>query len=98
LNDGESAELTPWFVALERGKSANASAVEPKVVLEVAFDIIQPSGLHESGFALRFPRIVRLRDDKPASEIDTIERVEEIYRAMLAREGIPRSSLRRDPS
>ena len=66
-------------------------AVEPEIVLEIAFDIIQPSSLHESGFALRFPRIVRIRDDKPAAEIDTIARVEEIYREMLAREGLPSS-------
>jgi len=56
---------------------------------EAAFDLIQPSTLHQGGFALRFPRIVRLRDDKPAAEIDTIARVEEIYREMLAREGMP---------
>ena len=52
----------------------------------MAFDVIQESDLHESGFSLRFPRIVRVRDDKPPEEIDTIERVREIYRAMLARE------------
>jgi DNA ligase-1 len=89
LTDAEIAELTPWFLAHERGKRGHAIAVEPKIVLEVAFDIIQPSDLHESGFALRFPRIVRIRDDKPAAEIDTLARVEEIYRAMLAREGLP---------
>lgn len=88
LTDAEIAQLTPWFLAHERGKRGHAIAVEPEIVLEVAFDIIQPSSLHESGFALRFPRIVRLRDDKPAAEIDTIDRVEEIYREMLAREGI----------
>ena len=89
LTDAEIAELTPWFLAHQRGKRGHAIAVEPEIVLEVAFDIIQPSGLHESGFALRFPRIVRLRDDKPTGEIDTVARVEEIYREMLAREGLP---------
>jgi DNA ligase-1 len=64
--------------------------VQPEIVLEVAFDILQPSDLHESGFSMRFPRIVRLRDDKPAAEIDTIDRVEEVYREMLAREGVGR--------
>ncbi len=88
LTDAEIAELTPWFLAHERGKRGHAIAVEPRIVLEVAFDIIQPSTLHESGFALRFPRIVRLRNDKPAEEIDGIARVEEIYREMLAREGL----------
>jgi DNA ligase-1 len=45
------------------------------VVLEVTFDIIQPSARHKAGYALRFPRIVRVRDDKPVSEIDTLARV-----------------------
>jgi DNA ligase-1 len=44
-------------------------------VLEVAFDIVQPSARHKSGYALRFPRIVRIRDDKPVDEIDTLETV-----------------------
>ncbi len=88
LTDAEIAELTPWFLAHQRGKRGHVIAVEPKIVLEVAFDIIQPSTLHESGFALRFPRIVRLRDDKPAEEIDGIAQVEEIYQEMLAREGL----------
>ncbi len=95
LTDAEIAELTPWFLehrlpAASRRKKARAGEipVQPTIVLEVAFDIIQRSDLHESGFALRFPRIVRIRDDKPPSEIDTIERVRELYAEMLAREGL----------
>ncbi|MEO8874516.1 MAG: ATP-dependent DNA ligase, partial [Polyangiaceae bacterium] len=53
--------------------------VEPTVVLEIAFNNVMVSDRHESGFSLRFPRIVRIRTDKPASEIDTVERVREIY-------------------
>lgn len=93
LTDVEIAELTPWFLEHrlpdgERRAKARAweIPVEPKVVIEVAFDVIQESDLHESGFSLRFPRIARVRDDKPPEEIDTIERVREIYREMLARE------------
>ncbi len=52
--------------------------VEPHIVIEVAFDRVQPSSRHKSGFALRFPRIVRLRDDKPASEIDTLDTVRQL--------------------
>jgi DNA ligase-1 len=48
------------------------------VVLEVTFDAVQPSARHPSGYALRFPRIVRLRDDKPVAEIDTLARVREL--------------------
>jgi DNA ligase 1 len=93
LTDAEIAELTPWFLAhrlpsnhrREKGRAWEIP-VEPKIVLEVAFDVIQESELHESGFSLRFPRIVRIRDDKPPEEIDTLARVREIYREMLARE------------
>jgi DNA ligase-1 len=93
LTDAEIATLTPWFLEhrlppehrREKARSYEIP-VQPKVVLEVAFDVIARSDLHESGFALRFPRIVRIRDDKPPEEIDTLERVGEIYREMLARE------------
>jgi DNA ligase-1 len=49
--------------------------VRPEVVLEVTFDVVQRSARHKAGYALRFPRIVRLRDDKPASEVDTLAAV-----------------------
>jgi len=58
--------------------------VEPKVVLEVAFNNIMQSDRHESGYALRFPRIVRLRLDKSAEEADTVERAREIYERQSA--------------
>jgi ATP-dependent DNA ligase len=98
LTDAEIAQLTPWFLAhvLRQAQDdkvrrhGHAMSVEPQIVLEVAFDIIQKSTLHESGYALRFPRIVRIRDDKPPEEIDTIDRVEEIYRQMLEREQVER--------
>jgi len=87
LTDVEIATLTPWFLEHRiDGRYGHAFAVEPKIVLEVAFDIVQKSTLHQSGYALRFPRIVRIRDDKPPSEIDTLARVDEIYEEMLARE------------
>jgi DNA ligase-1 len=44
-------------------------------VFEVTFDRVQPSARHKSGFALRFPRILRIRGDKPVGEIDTLEAV-----------------------
>ncbi|HEY3676864.1 MAG TPA: ATP-dependent DNA ligase, partial [Candidatus Tumulicola sp.] len=95
LTDAEIAELTPWFLEhrlpreAQRAKArASEIPVEPQIVLEVAFDVIQVSELHESGFSLRFPRIVRIRDDKPAAEIDTLDRVREIYEEQLRREKI----------
>jgi|HubBroStandDraft_5_1064220.scaffolds.fasta_scaffold00001_68 DNA ligase-1 len=93
LTDAEIAQLTPWFLAhrlpMERQREkarAHEIPVEPKIVIEVAFDIVQESDLHESGYSLRFPRIVRIRNDKPPEEIDTLDRVREIYREMLERE------------
>ncbi|MDQ2663212.1 MAG: ATP-dependent DNA ligase, partial [Candidatus Eremiobacteraeota bacterium] len=92
LTDREIADLTVWFLAHKTGGvlagNSRAMRVEPSIVLDVAFDVIQKSALHQSGFALRFPRIVLIRDDKPATEIDSIERVEELYKSMLQREGL----------
>jgi len=89
LTDAEIAELTQWFLAHRTGAPAgHAMAVEPRIVIEIAFDIIQKSTLHASGYALRFPRIARLRPDKAASDVDTLDDVECIYREMLAREGV----------
>ncbi len=77
LTDAELTELTAWFEAhtLQTFAHGKVRVVQPEVVVEVAFDRIQPSPRHKSGFAMRFPRIVRLRPDKPVSEIDTLESV-----------------------
>jgi DNA ligase-1 len=75
LTDAEIADLTAWFEAHTIKDYGRARLVEPQIVLEVAFDIVQPSARHKSGYALRFPRIVRIRDDKPVTEIDTLEAV-----------------------
>jgi len=89
LTDAEIAELTAWFLEHRTGMlGSHAFAVVPQIVIEVAFDVIQKSGLHSSGYALRFPRIARLRSDKPASQIDTLAEVERVYREMLEREGV----------
>jgi DNA ligase-1 len=53
--------------------------VKPEIVLEIAFDSIQKSDRHDSGFALRFPRIKNIRDDKTVADIDTLEKVKQIY-------------------
>jgi DNA ligase-1 len=79
LTDAEIATMTERFKAIALENLGWGYAVKPEVVLEVAFDSIQHSNRHASGFALRFPRIVRIRDDKPVEEIDTLKRVEELY-------------------
>ncbi len=91
LTDAEIAEMTQWFLAHRIGSGERRTiVVEPSIVVEIAFDIIQKSDLHASGFALRFPRIARLRPDKPAGEADTMADVERIYAEMLEREGVAR--------
>jgi DNA ligase-1 len=75
LTDAELAEMTEWFKAHTLRDFVAGRVVEPQIVIEVAFDIVQPSPRHKSGYALRFPRIVRLRPDKPVSEINTLDDV-----------------------
>ena len=79
LTDAEIAEYTEKFLAMTVQDQGYRRMVRPEVVLEVAFDSIQHSGRHLSGYALRFPRIVRIREDKPVDEIDTLARVAELY-------------------
>jgi DNA ligase-1 len=79
LTDAELAEWTRWFEAHTLERHGRYRVVEPTVVVEVAFDVLMRSSRHRSGFALRFPRIVRIRDDKPAAEIDTLATVEALF-------------------
>jgi len=79
LTDAEIAEMTKWFLEHTLEDEGFRRIVEPKIVLEVAFNNMMQSDRHESGYALRFPRIVRIRTDKSAAEADTIERAREIY-------------------
>lgn len=78
LTDKEIAEMTEHFLASTIRDLGRVRMVRPDTVIEVAFDQIQRSDRHDSGFAMRFPRIVRLRPDKPAAEIDTLETVRAI--------------------
>jgi DNA ligase 1 len=79
LTDVEIAEMTRWFLDHTIEDQGFRRIVEPKIVLEVAFNNMMRSDRHNSGYALRFPRIVRLRPDKSAEDADTIERVREIF-------------------
>jgi ATP-dependent DNA ligase len=82
LTDEEIRMLGARFRKITVARYGPVRAVAPEVVLEVAFDTIQKSARHKSGFALRFPRIVRIREDKRPDEADTVERVEEIWRGI----------------
>ena len=79
LTDVEIAELTKWFMEHTLADHGMSRIVEPTLVLEVAFNNMMKSDRHESGFALRFPRILRIRADKSAQDADTLERAREIF-------------------
>ena len=77
LTDLETQELSDWCKAhtLQEFAHGKVRTVEPLRVLEITFDRVQASSRHKSGYALRFPRILRLRPDKPAGEVDILETV-----------------------
>jgi DNA ligase-1 len=83
LTDREIAEMSAWMMEHTLEDQGYFRTVEPLMVLEVAFNNIMRSGRHASGFAMRFPRILRIRTDKPVEEIDTVARVEEIYQSQV---------------
>jgi len=79
LTDKEIDEMMVRIKGLTVGEVGFRMSVRPEIVLEVAFDSIQRSERHDSGYALRFPRIKAIRDDKRVTDIDTLDRVKEIY-------------------
>jgi DNA ligase-1 len=82
LTDAEIADMTRWFEAHTVRRFGRFRQVEPTVVVEVAFDVIMRSSRHQSGFALRFPRIVRIRTDKGPAGIDTLQTIERLHREL----------------
>jgi len=83
LTDAELAELTEWFKnhTVQEFGHGRVRMVEPTIVIEVTFDRVQPSKRHKSGYALRFPRILRLRPDKTTADIDTLGTVRRLVEA-----------------
>jgi len=83
LTDQELTELTEWFKehTLQEFGHGRVRIVEPRIVIEVTFDRVQASKRHKSGYALRFPRILRLRPDKNTTDIDTLETVRRLVEA-----------------
>lgn len=86
LTDRELTELTEWFKnhTVQQYAHGRVRIVEPTIVIEVTFDRVQPSKRHESGYALRFPRILRLRPDKAPADIDTLETVRRLVEGVNA--------------
>jgi DNA ligase-1 len=83
LTDAELTEMTEWFNrnTIKEFAHGRVRLVKPEVVIEVTFDRVQESKRHKSGYALRFPRILRLRPDKKSNEIDTLETVQKLVAA-----------------
>ena len=82
LTDAEIAEMTALLLDITIADHGHYRTVEPRIVLEIAFDAVQFSARHKSGFALRFPRIARWRHDKSPADIDTLSRVRDLATAI----------------
>jgi DNA ligase 1 len=80
LTDLEIARLSRHFLGRALRQYGRYLEVEPDTVLEIAFDALQKSGRHSSGLAMRFPRILRIRTDKSAAEIDTLGQARKLVR------------------
>jgi DNA ligase-1 len=85
LTDEEIRGMTARLEASRLGEEQHGYVrVRPEIVLEVAFDGLQKSTRHSSGFALRFPRIAHIRDDKKPEDADTLDAVRALWEAQLA--------------
>jgi len=72
-------ELTNMLKPIIESEKGNEVRIKPKIVIEVAYEEIQKSPTYSSGFALRFPRLIRVRWDIGAEEADTLERIKKIF-------------------
>jgi DNA ligase 1 len=91
LTDAQFQEMTERLLALERARKGNTVVVQPRVVVEVLFNEIQASRQYPSGLALRFARISRIRDEKPAAEADTLQTLQQLYEQQFRYKGQARS-------
>ena len=87
LTDVEFQLMTERLLALEAHRKGGTVYVEPRVMVEVLFNEIQASPQYESGFALRFARISRLREDKKPADADTLQTLTELFSKQFAHKG-----------
>lgn len=87
LTDDEFREMTRRLQELKSSETEFTVSVKPGIVVEVAYDEIQRSPHYKSGFALRFARITRIRDDKNVDDVDTLQRLRRLYEEQFARKG-----------
>ena len=78
FTDEELSQLDRWVRNNTLERFGPVRSVQPELVLEVAFDAVHPSPRHKSGVAMRFPRIYRIRWDKPAAEADRLETLKKL--------------------
>ena len=64
------------MITFQKGKEVK---VKPKIVIEVGYDEIQKSPSYSSGYALRFPRVIQIREDKGADDASTLDYVKKLY-------------------
>ncbi len=76
LSFGELTELLKPLIVSEKGRAVK---VKPKIVVEISFEEIQKSPSYGSGYALRFPRVTRLREDRGPEDVSTLEQIEEAF-------------------
>lgn len=84
-NDVTFKELTKILKPYIEFEKGNEIKIKPKIVIEVAYEEIQKSPTYSSGYALRFPRLLRLRIDKGPEEADDLDRLERIFRMQKGR-------------
>jgi DNA ligase-1 len=91
VSSGLSDEELEWITEELRKdvieESGRFVKVRPRIVLEIAFDEIQKGESYPSGYALRFPRILRIRDDKEIDEVDSVDRIKELYSGLIKAKG-----------
>ena len=79
LTDEQFKEMTSRLRPLIEFEKDNIVHIKPKIVVEVGYQELQKSTNYKSGFALRFPKLIRIRDDKGVDEADTLERIKKLY-------------------
>ena len=85
LSDEQFRAMTERLLALKTAESHGVVSVRPEVVVEVAYNDIQRSPNYDAGMALRFARIVRIRDDKTPEQADSIDAVIADYERQMIR-------------
>jgi DNA ligase-1 len=89
LTDEQFREMTASLLALRRGQRGGTVFVEPRIVVEVTYSDLQRSRLYPDGMALRFARISRLRTDKAAAEVDSIQTMRALFEQQWEEAAVP---------